>query len=130
MSEPSFEQLGALIDALYNLRAKRLEMAKQVDALKAEEETQRIQLLEMLQKYGLAKASGAIATIGQTHKIEPLVTEWEDVWKFIREENRFDLLQKRLSAPAWRELNEGGILVPGTMPQDVWDISLTKSTRG
>ena len=130
MSQPSFEQLGTLIDAVYALRAKRLEMARAVDALKAEEWSRRVELLELLQKYGLAKASGAIATAGQTHSFEPMVTDWEEVWKWIREENRFDLLQKRLSAPAWREINDGGVLVPGTVVQEVWDISLTKSTRG
>ena len=130
MSEPTFEQLGTLIDAVYALRAKRLELAKQVDAMKAEEWSRRVELLELLQKYGLAKASGAMATAGQTHSVEPMVTDWEEVWKWIRAENRFDLLQKRLSAPAWRELDEGGILVPGTVRQDVFDISLTKSTRG
>ena len=129
-SEPTFEQLGSLIDSLYNLRAQRLDLARKVDALKAEEETRRYQLLEMLQKYGLAKASGLIATVGQVHKVEPLVSDWDEVWGYIRENNRFDLLQKRLSAPAWRELEEGGILVPGTVRQDIFDISLTKSNRG
>ena len=129
-SEPTFEQLGSLIDSLYNLRAQRLDLARKVDALKAEEETRRYQLLEMLQKYGLAKASGLIATVGQVHKVEPLVSDWDEVWGYIKETNRFDLLQKRLSAPAWRELEEGGILVPGTVRQDIFDISLTKSNRG
>lgn len=129
-NEVAFEQLGSLIDAVYALRAKRLEMARAVDAIKAEEESRKYQLLELLEKYGLAKASGELATVGRVHKIEPLVANWEEVWDYIKENDRFDLMQRRLSAPAWRELEEGGTLVPGTVRQDVYDISLTKSTRG
>jgi len=48
----------------------------------------------------------------------------------VRAENRFDLLHKRISAPAWRELRELGALVPGTSAITVRDVSLTKSSRG
>jgi hypothetical protein len=123
-------EIGATIDALYNLRQARLDMQKDIDAMKAQELELRQTIIGLLENAGLAKASGHAATAGITMKIEPLVTDWDPVFEYIRKENKFELIQKRISAPAWRELKETGILVPGTEENTVIDISLTKSTRG
>lgn len=123
-------ELGTLIDSLYNLRQQRLEATKTVDAMKAEEAKLREQIQLKLEETGLAKASGAIATAGLKRSIDPVVDDWDEFYRYIRENNRFDLLQRRISAPAWRELNEEGTVVYGTTGQEVWDLSLTKSTRG
>jgi len=126
----NLEKLGSTIDALYALRQSRLEKQKEVDAMKAEEVAYRSTIIGMLEEAGLAKASGGMATAGIKTTVEPLVVDWDPVFEFIRKENRFELIQKRISAPAWRELKESGILVPGTEENPVIDISLTKSTRG
>jgi hypothetical protein len=119
-----------MIDTLYATRQKRLDVTKEVDALKVEEAQMRERILEMLDEQGMAKASGYMATCGIKKSIEPVTTDWEQIHEFIRIENRFDLIQKRLSAPAWRDLFNTGILVPGTDSVEVRDLSLTKSTRG
>lgn len=122
--------LGLSIDALYALRQNRLELTKRVDDLKQLEAEMREEIMTELAVLGLAKASGVNATAGIRNTLEPVVTDWDCVHAFIRENDRFDLLQKRLSAPAWRDLREAGTLVPGTDSITVQDISLTKSTRG
>ena len=122
--------LGILIDSLYATRQQRLDITKQVDALKSMEVELRGQILGILESTGLAKASGQMATCGITTKVEPIVTDWDAVHSWIRINNRFDLLQKRISAPAWRDLQADDTLVPGTEPTVVTDLSLTKSTRG
>jgi hypothetical protein len=124
------KDLGETIDALYALRQLRLEEQKKIDAMKAEEVNIRGKIIELLENAGLAKASGYMATAGIKVTVEPLVTDWDPVFEYIRKENKFELIQKRISAPAWRELKESGILVPGTEENPVVDISLTKSTRG
>lgn len=123
-------ELGVLIDSLYNLRQQRLEASRAVDAMKAEESQLREKIQLALEESGLAKASGAVATAGLKRSIDPVVEDWDEFYRYIRENNRFDLLQRRVSAPAWRELKDEGIDVYGTTGQEVWDISLTKSTRG
>lgn len=123
--------LGGLIDQLYALRADRLDLTKRVDAMKSEEASLRSRILEELDDIGLAKASGAMATCGVTMSIQPMVEDWDKVHEWIREHNRFDMLQKRLSIVAWRDLvQDSGELVPGTLVTEVRDVSLTKSTRG
>jgi len=121
--------IGHMIDGLYALRQQRLEFTKTVDALKAQETAARERILEMLDGMGCAKASGYMATCGVKESIEPVPEDWEMIHNYIRTENRFDLIQKRLSAPAWRELRDSGLLVPGTSAVTVRDLSLTKSMR-
>ena len=123
-------ELGELIDLLYDTRAQRLVISKQVDDFKAWETELRDAIRVALDRVGLQKASGQKATCGLKETIIPIVNDWLAIQEYIRTENRFDLLQKRLSAPAWRDLKEEGILVPGTEEGIDYDLSLTKSTRG
>jgi hypothetical protein len=122
--------LGMMIDTLYATRQERLDVSKKVDELKALETEMRGRILEQLDTMGMAKASGYQATCGIKKSIEPVPVDWDAIHTYIREADRFDLIQKRLSAPAWRGLLESGILVPGTEQVEVRDLSLTKSTRG
>lgn len=118
---------GALIDELYALRAARLKLQRDVDALKAEEQTLKNKIIEELDQLGLARGSGATATAGITTALQPYVEDWDAVYKYIVDHNIFNLLQRRLSTTTWRELVESGIHVPGTFVTEVRDISLTKS---
>jgi hypothetical protein len=122
-------ELGETIDLLYETRQRRLDLTKQADELKAQETKLKEELLDILSSIGLEKASGQTATVGIRRNEVPLVIEWEDIHQFIKTSDRFDLLQKRLSAPAWRELYQSGILVPGTVMGIDTELSLTKSTR-
>ena len=122
-------ELGEIIDKLYATRASRLDLMKLADELKETETQLREEILDLLETIGLEKASGKTATVGIRRNEVPLVTEWEEIHQFIKTSDRFDLLQKRLSTPAWRELYQGGILVPGTVMGIDVELSLTKSTR-
>lgn len=124
------EELGPTIDRLYQTREKRLQITKEVEALKVQERELRSEIIETLEKVGLAKASGHLATCGITTSTEPVIEDWDSVHRYIRENDRFDLLQKRISVVAWRDLLVEGTLVPGTGSQEVVDVSLTKSVRG
>lgn len=122
-------ELGDMIDGLYALRQKRLEVQKTVDDLKSQEMIMRQQIMARLEEVGLQKASGSVATAGIKSSIEPQVVDWEAVHAWVRENDRFDLLQKRMNNLAWRGMYAEGIILPGTEPVQVFDLSLTKASR-
>jgi len=122
--------LGQHIDALYQTRQERLDLQGQVEELKESEALMREAIMVALHENGMAKGSGLLATASIKKSIEPVPVDWDAIHAYIREADRFDLIQKRLSAPAWRGLLESGLLVPGTEQVEVRDLSLTKSTRG
>lgn len=121
--------IGQKIDTLYNLRAQRLEIEKQVEALKSREAETKQEIIDTLKSLSLEGAKGDVATASITYKIKPNVADWNAVYSFIREKDMFALLQKRITASLWDALREDGILVPGTEEQPVVDLSLTKSKR-
>lgn len=121
--------IGQKIDTLYNLRAQRLEIEKQVEALKSREAETKQEIIDTLKSLSLEGAKGDVATASITYKIKPNVADWNAVYSFIREKDMLALLQKRITASLWDALREDGILVPGTEEQPVVDLSLTKSKR-
>lgn len=125
----STTELGTAIDALYSLRERRLGIERQAKELKALELEQRTAILECLENSGLSKASGSLATAGKKVSVIPLVTDWDQVFGYIKSHDRFDLVQKRISVLAWRETHDNGETIPGTEPVEEYDITLTKASR-
>ena len=121
--------LGEAIDTLYQARAARLAMAKEVKELQVKESAAKAEVLKLLGESGLAKASGKLATAGITSEDVPYIKDWDEVYSYIKSNDRFDLLQRRIGVIAWRELYKDGVLVPGTEASIDTDLSLTKSTR-
>jgi hypothetical protein len=118
-----------MIDALYATREKRLDLDKQSKILKEQEQEMRNIVLELLENAGLKKASGQMATCGIKTNTIPIVTDWDQLFTYIRDNDRFDLIQKRISVLAWRETLDNTGLIPGTEAVEQVDISLTKSSR-
>jgi len=123
------KDLGSAIDSLYEARERRLNLDRQVKELKQQEAQIKMDILDLLGVSGLAKASGYLATASVKTSTIPIITDWDKVHEFIRTQNRFDLLQKRVAVIAWRELYDSGELVPGTESVEDVDLSLTKSVR-
>lgn len=123
------QTLGEAIDTLYKARADRLLKAKEVKDLQVLEAQAKAEVLRLLNEAGLEKASGKLATAGILKDDVPYIKDWDLVYDYIKANNRFDLLQKRIGVIAWRDLFKDGVLVPGTEAAVDTDLSLTKSSR-
>lgn len=122
--------LGTLIDGLYSAREKRLELARQVDALKEEERGIKTLIMERLADMKSSKAAGQFATASISTKTEPLVEDWKKAYKYIHDKKAYHLLHQRIASRAWAELHDAGVTVPGIAAVAVKDLSLTKLTKG
>ena len=121
--------IGTLIDSLYALRAKRLELEKVVEGHKQEEQRMRDEIIAILNTTGLRGAKGMAATAALVHKTKPQVTDWDQVYNYIRSTGEFGLLHKRITEGLWGALREDGFTVPGTEPIVLTDLSLTKGAK-
>ena len=122
-------ELGTTIDKLYSIREERLAIERRVKEMKSSEMDLRNKILEALENSGLKKASGAVATCGIKVATIPIVTDWDQVFNYIKNNDRFDLVQKRISVLAWRSTFEEGETVPGTEAVEDIDVTLTKASR-
>lgn len=122
--------LGQLIDSYYEKRQERLDKERFIKELKEEEQNLKFAIMDVLRDSGLKKATGAMATASIRSVTVPVVEDWDLVYPYIVQNNRFDLLHKRISTTAWRELHEDGVEVPGISALEDEDLSLTKASRG
>ncbi len=118
--------LGPWIDQLFEARAERLALERNVEAMKGHEQALRVQILEKLQELAITKASGDRATFSFRPKPVGTVMDWNAVEKWIAKHDAFDLLQRRLHQGAWLERVEAGQAIPGVERNTILDVSVTK----
>lgn len=121
--------LGTAIDKLYELRSQRLDVEKVIKTMKSDELALRVHIKQMLDSINLDGAKGSAATAAVITSVDPVAKDWLQIYEFIRENDAFDMLQKRLSSMAVKERWESGILVPGIEKFDNWDLSITKRSK-
>lgn len=132
MTNPWFQKghpfpatIGGCADLLHDVRALRLAMEKEVEAVKARESEVREYIIANLQK-GDTGAAGLRYRVQVKNKETPRTTDWAAVYAHIAQTGSFDLLQKRLSDRAVLDRVQQGEPVPGVEVIFVPDLSLTK----
>ena len=118
--------VGLCADLYKKVRDLRLAMQKQVDAVEAREKEIRDHIINNLSKSPDTGAAGKKyrAQIKQT--TVPTAKDWDKIRAFMVENDRFDLMQKRLSNKAIEALWEEGVEVPGVDKFNKIDVSITK----
>ena len=127
--EPTTElSPGELIDMLYGLRNERLALSKTVDELKAQEAAISSKLISMMtsENLGVTGLRGSLASFSIKKERVPAIVDWQQVYTYIKENDAFELLQKRIGIKAWQELDEAGIAVPGLAGEDTFKPHLHK----
>ena len=119
--------IGACIDALYVLRAKRLAGQKEVDKVKAEEAMYEEHILNNFTKTDLRGAKGDIATAAVKSQLVYNIEDWDSYIDWVEKEDARDCLQKRLSQTAIAARFDNGEVVPGVTAFTRVTLSLTKA---
>jgi hypothetical protein len=120
------ESLALCADLLYTTRQTRLEIKKQVEALEAREQELREHLIRNLPSDGSKGVAGQIAQVLIVKKDEPQVEDWEAFYNYIYTRKAWDLLQRRVSAPAVKARWEDQQSVDGVGHFMKVDLSLKK----
>ena len=126
MNKPT---IGALLDQLAKQRQLKTEIDNKLKEVEGEINTLKEQILAELQESGMSKASGKSLTVSVKSDVVPTVKDWDAFYAFIKKNNYFHLLQRRVSTAAWRELHEQLSAkkkeVPGTEAFVKVDLSVT-----
>lgn len=107
------DTLGALSDALYEIREKKGILNGQLRDLSAEETSIESRLLEEMQRQGTTICRGNYATVSVSKSELPQVIDWEKVYFWVSRHKAPQLFQRRLSVDAYREILESGKTIPG-----------------
>lgn len=117
--------LGELIDRRADLKAEKA--ANEAFTKQIEEEikaTERQIMAEMLQN-NLVIAAGSKARVVIKEDLQPNVRDWAALHAYIKDNDAFYLLQKRVSATAFREALSAHMEIPGVEGVPVKSLSIT-----
>lgn len=112
----SAPELTKAIDKVFSLRTKKAEIEAAVKDLEGQISDLESEILETLQSSGLEKTATKKGTVSVSTSTVAQVTDWDSFLAYIYKNKYGHLLQRRVSDPAWRELQEQGKKVPGTAP--------------
>jgi hypothetical protein len=109
------ETVGGLIDELFLVREQRRKLAETDKDLRDQYAELEARLIAALDLQETTQARGRSATATLNEEELATVIDWSQVHDFIRSQNAFYLLQRRINSAAWREAaNERGEPIPGT----------------
>lgn len=120
------KSLGACADKLYELRQKRMEQKKLVDAIEAEEKALKEHIINTLPKSEASGVAGKLARVTVVTKEVPQVKDWDAFHKYVKRTGAFYLMQRRLSDTAIKEIWESGKTVPGVEKFNTVSVSINK----
>lgn len=117
--------LGQCADLLYKTRNERLAQQKIAEAIEAEEGRIREYIIQTLPRADKV-AGGRVAKVERYETQVPKVNDWEKLYKWIKRNDRFDVLQRRVADKAVIDMWEDKKQVPGVEPFTIVKLSLTK----
>jgi len=123
---PVPNSIGLCADLYSEVRALRLAMDKEVEAVRKRESEIREHIIDTLSKSDDTGAAGKFYRAQIVTKTEPKLADWGVFTSWVRKNDRFDLLQKRLVPTAVKDMWEEREEIPGVERVLVPDVSITK----
>lgn len=123
---PLPKSIGLCADLYSDVRALRLMMEKEVEAVQARETEIRDHIINNLSKSDDTGAAGKRYRAQIVMKTVPKLADWKAFTGYVLERDRFDLIQKRLGEKAVADMWESGETIPGVDKMHIPTVSITK----
>lgn len=117
---------GEIIAELDQIREERKRIAQRDKELVELWRVLEGKLIELGDKLGMKRMSSDSHTATITQEVLPTLEDFDALWEYIKENDAPHLLQRRVSAGAYRELQDAGVDIPGITPYVQRKISLRK----
>lgn len=121
MAEPTLQQL---IDAWGDARTARLEAQRTVDQLEKGEKELKALVIAGMKFQKMSSCGGQRRGANYKAKQVPTAGDWRKIYDWIKENDAFDILHKRLTDTAIKAREEDGIIIPGIVTIEVDDITM------
>ena len=118
--EPS---LNTLMDKLTITRKTIQSLQEREKVLRLRRNDLESAIIGKMEEQGLDQIANDVCTISKKLEIVPTVEDWDILHKHILNTKQFELLQKRMSATAYRELLQMNMPVPGVKATELTKIN-------
>ena len=125
---PLPENVGALADGLKEIKELRIDMDKQVEAVRRREREIEEAIMTRLEETGDTGAMGTRYKVQLVKKTKPKIADADQFFAWVQQTGAFDMLQKRVAEKAvmdWAQEHDGN-LPDGLERIHVPSLSLTK----
>lgn len=117
------KNLNTLLDELASIRGEIKSLQEQEKLLKLRQNDLDSEIIRKMEDQGLDQIANDVCTVSKKIDVVPTVEDWDVVHQHILDTKQFELLQKRMSATAWRELLQMGQAVPGVKATELTKIN-------
>lgn len=118
--------LGDVVDEYRRVRDIRLAMKKETDAVEERERELKDHLINEIPKSEITGVAGKRFRAQIVKKDVPAAEDWKQIHAWVMQNERFDILQKRLADKAIKDMWEEGETIPGVVKFPKVDVSVTK----
>jgi len=118
--------LPDVVSAYIEARAQRLEADKVAATLKEAEDDLKKVIIEQFRDQKIAALGAGNGTVKMKASNEPLVEDWPQVYAYIKENDAWEFLHKRITIAAVKERWEAGEVVPGVTSRTEYTLSVSK----
>jgi hypothetical protein len=112
-----------MLNELTNVRQDLATLLEQEKELKHTKTMLETQIATSLKEQGIDRVGNDQCTVSLKQEIVPTVDDWDMLHQHIIDTKQFELLQKRMSATAYRELLQMGQAVPGVTSTELTRIN-------
>ena len=123
------DELGKIAADLFRAKEMKSEMNKELSLLNTEIKEIEVQLLDAMKACDppILKLGNEYGTVYVSTQTVPKVINWDAFYEHIRKNNAFEMLERRPSRAAFRELHEQGLAIPGIDPVTFDEVRTRKS---
>jgi len=121
------KDLRELIDNYDETKQTRLSHDRASKKLKEEETAMKQAIISHLEEEGLTAAGGGTVQLTLDYKDEPRVGDWTEFYKYIKKEDAFDCLFRRINPKSIRERIEVEEEIPGIYQEKVAHLSESRA---
>ena len=117
------KNLNTLLDELASIRGEIKSLQEQEKVLKLRQNDLDSEIIRKMEDQGLDQSDNDVCTVSKKIDVVPTVEDWDVVHQHILDTKQFELLQKRMSATAYRELLQMEMSVPGVKATELTKIN-------
>lgn len=119
-------ELAHIVDQYSTVRAQRLDADKAAASLKKVEMSIHAHIMDTLIAEGVGSVGGSRHRVTRQIKLRTNATSWPEVQAWIATTGNFQILQRRFNDKAIDEIEESGLIIPGTEKFETNKLSVSK----
>ena len=111
------------MNMLADTRLQLKHLLEQEKKLKQVQNALEAEIAADMERQGLTQTGNDVCTISLKTEVVPTVEDWDALWEHIFDTRQTELLQKRMSATAYRELLAMAQVVPGVRSTELTKVN-------